>query len=250
MPPFATMHAIRPYGTIITAYRHLLVTVDAGGGWIPVMCRCALLLLTLVAIGCDKPKGEGRYAVTTTTTRPTTSDDARGTATTLPATRPLASSLFIGEKMVAFPRARLLLQETQPQVTLLLFSDDPRNALDADYAGNRYYLQIQLDIDDIANLASTDWHFKAASMDRDDSPNGVFLEGDKQHLQPYDVTIVFAQVGPQIGMTIDGQFLAFMNRPAEAGPPRAVLVQGSLLAELETPRKLRKTDLRGETGRR
>jgi len=200
-----------------------------------------LLLVSLLA-ACDKPKGQARYAVTTTTTRPAASGDPSAAPAALPTSRPVSSTLLIGDKVVTFPRARVLLQDTQPEVALLLFSDDPREALDPNYAGNRYYLQIKLDIDDIGNLAAADWHFKAASMERADSPNGIFLDGDRQQLQPYDVSIVFNQVGPQIGVTLSGQFLLLQNRASEAAPPRTVFVQGALLVELETPRKLRKAE--------
>jgi len=49
-------------------------------------------------------------------------------------------------------------------------------------------------------------------------------------------------VGPQIGVTLSGQFLLLQNRASEAAPPRTVFVQGALLVELETPRKLRKAE--------
>ena len=182
----------------------------------------------LIVAACDKPQSPHATGVTTTTTRPAVEP---GEAATRPTTRPATSVLAIRNQPVTFPATRLVLQQKEPNLTLLLFSDDPENAIKADYDGNRYYLEIELDIDDVAHLTAADWHYKAASIDRADSPNGIFLDGDKKHLQPYDVNIVFTGVGNQITATITGTFLLFQGR--EPGPPQTVLVQGVLSAELE-----------------
>ena len=187
---------------------------------------CAATLLVTGA--CDKPQQQGR-GVATTTTRPA---DNAVDSTPLPASRPTTSTLVIRNQPVTFPPARLVLQEREPNLTLLLFSDDPEAAIKADYAGNRYYLEIELDINDVAHLTAADWHYKAVSIERIDSPNGIFLEGDRRQLQPYDVNIVFTGSGPkQITATITGTFLLFQGR--EQSAPQSVLVQGVLSAELE-----------------
>jgi len=199
-----------------------------------------VLVGAMVLSGCRKSKGKPPYAVTTTTTRQAAegAEEPPGVvAATQAATRPASSSLMIGERLLTFPRARLFVQDRGPSLVLLLVSDDPRDALSATYSGNRYYLEIKLDIDDVANLATTDWYYKAGSMDRADSPNGIFLEGDRKQLQPHDVSIIFNRAGSQMAMAVSGQFLLFHTRPEEAAPPQAVLVQGTLVAELETPRR-------------
>lgn len=198
-----------------------------GGHWIRVsMVACALLLPW---VGCDKPQSQVQ-GVAKTTTRPA-GGDAGAAATTLPTSRPTTSTLVIRNQPVTFPAARLVLQDREPSLTLLLFSDDPEAAIKPDYAGNRYYLEIELEINDVAHLTAADWHYKAGTIERADSPNGIFLDGDRKHLQPYDVSIVFTGTGKQITATMTGTFLLFQGR--EQSPPQTVLVQGALMAELE-----------------
>jgi hypothetical protein len=200
--------------------------------WMSVSALAGLSLLVLLAGACDKPQSGQTRGVTTTTTRPAGGGEAiDAVPATLPATRPATSTLVIRNQPVTFPPARLVLQQREPNVTLLLFSDDPETAIKADYAGNRYYLEIELDINDASHLAAADWHYKAGSIERADSPNGIFLEGDRQHLQPYDVNIVFTGVESRIMATMTGTFLLFHGREQRA--PQLVLVQGALSAELE-----------------
>jgi hypothetical protein len=199
------------------------------------------LVAGLMLLGCNKPKAEPFRAMTTTTTRPATTDEASPPAA--PTTAPVTSQLQIGNQTISFPRARLMLMQSQPDLALLLFSDDPRDALKADYSGNRYYFEIQLDIDDVARIAAADWHFKAPSIERADSPTGIFLDGDRKQLQPYDVDIVFGRMGSQITLTLSGQFLMFQNRD-QVIIPRSVSVQGVLVADLETRDHPKKSDLR------
>jgi hypothetical protein len=201
-----------------------------GGHWIRVGIVACLLLPW---VGCDKPQSPQQRGVAKTTTRPAGADAATSDAgpTTLPTSRPATSVLVIRNQPVTFPPARLVLQQREPNLTLLLFSDDPEAAIKADYAGNRYYLEIELDINEVAHLTAADWYYKAATIERADTPNGIFLEGDRKHLQPYDVNIVFTGSGQQITATITGTFLLFQGR--EQSPPQTVLVQGALTAELE-----------------
>ncbi|MGE5612494.1 MAG: hypothetical protein ACM359_24815 [Bacillota bacterium] len=200
-----------------------------------------LLMAGLLLLGCNKPKAGSFRAMTTTTTRPATTDQA--SPSVAPTTAPVISQLQIGDQVISFPRARLMLMQSQPDLALLLFSDDPRDALAADYSGNRYYFEIQLDIDDVARLAAADWHFKAPSIERADSPTGIFLDGDRKQLQPYDVDIVFGRAGSQITLSLSGQFLMFQARDHIA-IPRTVPVQGVLVADLETRDRPKKADLR------
>ena len=196
------------------------------GRWMCLGIAC--LITCLIGAGCDKPESQQSRGVAKTTTRPAVEPGK----TTLPTTtRPATSVLAIRNQPVTFPPTRLVLQQKEPSLTLLLFSDDPETAIKADYEGNRYYLEIELDIEDVAHLTAADWHYRAASIERADSPNGIFLDGDRKHLQPYDVNIVFTGVGSQITATITGTFLLFQGR--EPSPPQSVLVQGVLSAELE-----------------
>src|SRR3954463_11442506 len=178
--------------------------------------------------GCEKPKPA---AQTTTTVRQHSAIDV-GPATR-PATRPTISQILIDGREVSFPPARMVLQQAQPTVDLLLFSDDPPNALSATYTGNRYYFDLKLEIDDLEKLAASDMHWKAASIERADAPDGIFLDGDKKSLQPYDLQVVFnQQAGKWYSIDLAGEFLLFGEKD-DAAPPKRVLVRGTLLAELE-----------------
>lgn len=199
-----------------------------------------ILLLMVAASACDRPKpaakGQG-----TTTVRPHSVIDTN--PSTLAASRPVVSKIFIDGKEYTFPAARLVLQQAEPAVDVLLFSDDPPDALSTTYAGNRYYFELKLDIDDLSKLAASDMQWKAASIERADAPDGVFLDGDKRMLQPYDLRVAFSQTGKVYTIEIGGQFLLFQNKD-EATAPKTVFVRGILMAELEKKNKKRDSTTR------
>lgn len=194
----------------------------------------------IALIGCDRPKPQAK-GESTTTVRPHHVIDTN--PSTLPATRPTTSKIFIDGKEFTFPAARLVLQQSEPTVDLLLFSDDPPDALSATYAGHRYYFEMKLEIDDLAKLAASDMHWKAASIERVDMPDGIFLDGDKRMLQPYDLRIAFSQTGTIYTIEIGGDFLLFQTKE-EATAPKTVHVRGILLAELEKKNKKRDSTTR------
>ena len=194
-----------------------------------------MLMLVVALSACDRPKGQQK-GESTTTVRPYSVIDP--TPATLPSTRPTVSKIMIDGREFTFPTARLVLQQSEPAVDLLLFSDDPPDALSATYAGNRYYFELKLDIDDLEKLAASDMHWKAASIERADAPDGIFLDGDKRMLQPYDIRVTFNQTGRVYTIEIGGQFLLFQNKE-EATAPKMVLVRGTLMAELEKINKRR-----------
>ncbi len=191
------------------------------------LCRSALaLLLGLLALGCDKPQ----QANIVTTNPRDTSDQA--TPNTLPARGPAESVMLIDGKPMKFPPARLLLQQAEPTVDLLLVSDDKADVLHPRWNGNRFYLPLHgIDVP-LNMLASHEVRSRAPSMDRRDIPDGIFLDGDKRHLQPCDVRILFAQNGEDMVLHIEGQFIQFYTRE-QLAPPRLVTVSATLAAELE-----------------
>ncbi len=193
------------------------------------------LVLVMMLCGCDRPKPAAK-GESTTTVRPHYVIDTN--PSTLPATRPVVSKIFIDGREFVFPAARLVLQQAEPSVDLLLFSDDPPDALSTTYAGNRYYFELKLDIDDLEKLAASDMHWKAASIERADAPDGVFLDGDKRMLQPYNLRVAFSQTGKVYTIEIGGEFLMF-NSKEEATAPKTVQVRGILMAELEKKNKKR-----------
>ena len=184
-------------------------------------------LASLCMVGCDR-REQAKSSVTTTI-RP--GDGAKVEPTTSPATRPAVSVLQIGDEFKEFPKARLVLRQTAPTIGLILFSDDPREAILPGYRGNRYYLEIDLNITDLAQLATADWTYRAASMERVETLNGIFLDGDHRHLQPYEVNIAFSARGSEVVMMLAGQFTQYHQR--DAAPPTPVMVRGMVAVELE-----------------
>lgn len=189
---------------------------------------CSILLIPALA-ACDRGDSKPPRAITTTTVRIETPSTLPATA---PATRPTSSVLVIDGKEYKFPAARLHLVQQQPQVELLLFSDDPAEALKPHYDGNRYYFAIKLDIDNLTHLAHTDYRAKALSMERTDSPYGIFLDGDRYLLQPYEWRVEFVDNGAGFNIGLQGQFIRFDLR--DDGPiGKMVQVFGVLPVELE-----------------
>ena len=114
---------------------------------------CVIMLAAAMA-ACDKPPPAPQAA----TTLP-----AKAQATSAaPATRP-ASLININGVATVFPPARMRLEHDGEHLVALLFSDDPREALKNNYTGNSFYLRMQLDIGDAAELAQTEWRFQAPS---------------------------------------------------------------------------------------
>jgi hypothetical protein len=101
----------------------------------------------------------------------------------------------INGHLTTFPAARLRVESDGQNLVALLYSNDPREALKSNYAGNSFYLRMVLEIDDVAKLNDARWSYTAPSSgagDREaDSPYGIFLGGRKIALQPFDVKARF-----------------------------------------------------------
>src|SRR5687767_441155 len=122
-----------------------------------------------------------------------------------PTSRPTMSTLSIGGTEYKFPAARLVVQHTDPELSLLLFSDEPRAALAKDYAGNRYHLELNLAVPDLATFTSAEYTQKAASMAIVESPFGIFIDGDKRQLQPHDIRVLVLKQGEDVTLHLQGQ---------------------------------------------
>lgn len=201
--------------------------------------RAALLLIAAVTgtvvAGCDRgsddaPPG-GSDPASVATTAPVSPRNGAG-ATTVPATSPAttqaaAESLInIDGNLVLFPAAKMRIDESDGKTIVRLFSDDPKGAaLDANYEGNSFYLQIELDepLDggDVNNLDGVQLTYRALSSERDDSPYGIFLEGRRWILQPADVHIAFEGTGSPVNVRLAGTFLMFDSNDDTAKPHRA-----------------------------
>lgn len=174
------------------------------------LTRCGVALALLG--GCDRPEIPPDRAAT-------------APAATSPATVTAPATLTIAGQTLQFPPVRLVMQQTEPTVELLLFTEDEAAAGEV----NRIYLRLPLEIRDLAELPGTEWTWRASTTDEDDELEGIFLCGDSRHLRPYNVTIVFARQAGQTVLRVDGEFVIH----EQGRNPRIVSVHGSLSAMLD-----------------
>lgn len=201
-------------------------------------CKRQLIIvgvaLTMV-VGCDSRQGGVVKAnpQTAPTTLPATTQPDAFAAATEPATTQPASQLSIDGLSYPFPAARLRVTKQGRRVVARLYSNDPKAALSDDYKGNSY--DLVMDLDDISEpqqVYTSVWQFKARSREYTDSSHGIFLEGIRYQLEPYNVTAHFLGDMLLVRVDLDGEFMQFDQVDASA-TPRSVFVKGSLLAPVE-----------------
>lgn len=134
-----------------------------------------------------------------------------------------------------FPPARLIASAEESAVELRLFSDDPKEAINKNWVGDRYYFQFNPQSADAANLTKLDnatWRATASYDETEESQNGVFLRGDRYHLEPVDVLIRVEGDAPQVRVMVNGVFKRF-----DASDPAAKAaffeVSGILMPKVE-----------------
>ncbi len=166
--------------------------------------------------GCDRTDSASPTAATTRRAVPTTQ-----------------SMLMIDGKPVQLGPARMQAWLEQNICLLLTTAEEKDHS-----TGSTLYLRMTLEIDDLQTLDGAQWNFKADNLERAETPNGIFLEGDQQLLQPLDVTVKFtvqrdAQSSGQdmVTATFDGQFGLFASIDSET-VDRTVEVTGTLTALL------------------
>jgi hypothetical protein len=185
--------------------------------------------LAIIVAGCD------RNAVTPSPVAPPAAQTSEVPATMpsadvadAPDTQPTGTILAVDGRLYPFPRGMLRLRTSDGKVSALLYTDDPAQAIKDDYAGNSFYLPMNLDIASADEIGTAHWVFHADSSDRDDSPNGIFLHGHSIQLQPVDVDVQFSGGASAPTMDIRGRFLETHERPEDNGAtPQFVVVLGS-----------------------
>lgn len=189
-----------------------------------------LFFCIVMAMGCERksaPRGGSQTtAATQSSTLPAT------IPATQPSTEPSASLMVIDERIYSFPPARLRVRQKRAgdPVVAVLFSDDPKNAIDDNYTGNSYYMEMMLDVAGPDELGQAIWTYKSPSSARMNSTNGIFLNGIRTQLQPLEVRVEFEPRGNEMGVILQGHFLLF-----DAGDPnigRMVRVSADLTAEI------------------
>jgi hypothetical protein len=135
-----------------------------------------------------------------------------------------------------FPPARLrLVAKGDEPVTALLFSDDPKEAINKDWAGDRFYLQFPLQhVSDVQKVDGAEWWFQASASEREESANGIFMKGDRYHFEPFNVRVRLEGKPATGGLSIQiaGQFFQYDTANPNT-PPRLVNVRGILLPKVE-----------------
>lgn len=133
----------------------------------------------------------------------------------------------------AFPPARLMLTDKKDGPVLArLFSDDPEEALSPKWTGDRYYIEMPLHADSVAQLDGEVWAVTASNGDLPETTNGVYLKGDRYHLVPVDVQVAFEGQAPRVRVRLAGRFLQTDSNDPTA-PPKSVFVQGVLMPRVE-----------------
>lgn len=149
--------------------------------------------------------------------------------------------LVIDGQPMEFPPAKLILETRDGRTVALLMSDDPREAINDDYTGNSYYLEVAFD-EEIDTLRDRVWHYQARSTERVESLNGFFLNGNRFELQPYELKIHFEHNPPHPAtgaggdvVWISGTCYEYATRVVGQGlehagpaPPRLVPVTGRI----------------------
>ncbi|HEY1922129.1 MAG TPA: hypothetical protein VGG44_05135 [Tepidisphaeraceae bacterium] len=168
---------------------------------------CSLALI----VGCAKTD-DSAAAGNGAATQPAAgvNESQQAAAVESPATAPAASVLTIGQSQQSFPAACLRLTSKNGKVTARLYSDDPRDVLTGKTTVNSFDLVMTLPgISDPADIAKATWVNPSASMDRQDSPYGIFLNHQQDVLQPMEVTVKFQGVAPRVKVLLQGSFALF-----------------------------------------
>ncbi|HTW94101.1 MAG TPA: hypothetical protein VMD30_04855 [Tepidisphaeraceae bacterium] len=142
-------------------------------------------------------------------------------ASTGPQTKPAQQaplvSLMVGNRQYWFPPALLRLSDVDGKIDARLTTDDPKEALEPNYVGNSFDLEMPNIADDQAwqETGQGVWtcvsQGSLAQSDSDDSPHGIFLQGQARRLYPKTATVEFSGHGSHVTVEVRGQFLLYEN---------------------------------------
>ena len=138
--------------------------------------------------------------------------------------------MLVDQERVEFPAAKVRIQQSDGQVNAMLYSDDPKDALDDKYRGNSFYFDMPLNVTETTFDEAT-WLHRSEGSGRADTPFGLFLDGHRSQLQPQDVKVRFTPaVNGLMKVELSGTFLLVDTRD-DAAPTRVVPVAGWFLAQ-------------------
>lgn len=200
--------------------------------WIAIGACCLA-----IGWGCDRQKAQTASApaaaVAAPTTAPLTSVAVSPAATSQPEDSQdnvvPTSIMMIDQRRYEFPQAMLRIHQGGGHVVAMLYSDDPKDALDDSYRGNGFYFQLPLDVPD-PKFDDAVWMNQAQSSDRVETPYGIFLDGHRRQLQPLEVRIRLRRMdAASMRVEITGTFLS-VDPQDEAAATQVVPVAAWLLA--------------------
>src|SRR4051794_29023465 len=176
------------------------------------MRRLPLIALVALLVGCDRAQTAGPATQPAGTAQASAARIASANSpTTAPAER-APSVVLIDQKTYTFPPAILQVRNRDGQLSAVLMSDDPKDAIDDSYHGNSFYLEMPLEITEVKDLPTYIYRFVSPSSDRTDSPNGIFLDGNRLQLQPQQIQVKFDGDESTMTLMVSGYFLQFETR--------------------------------------
>lgn len=205
----------------------------------------AIVVVALgLALGCDDrnkankptpaPAGSRSLPMTAPSTQPVSDATTTQPVAEAPATQPAFSQLIIDGKPYTFPEAKVRVTQSNGHIVARLYTNDPKAALSDDYQGNHFDLQLRLDdIQVPQQVYMATWQYQAQSREYNDTPYGIFLQGMRYQLQPFQASARFLGTMMQVHIDLEGQFLLFDDADKSGGGPKTVYVTGSLLAGVE-----------------
>jgi hypothetical protein len=182
---------------------------------------CSLVLI----VGCAKTEDGPEAAKSAPSTQPAAVVTSVATiaASTAPA-EPTASMMMINGVAQWFPPARLRLTISGGKVVARLYSDDPKGVLTGKETVNSYDIMMVLpNVSDPAEISKTAWIDHSSSMDKQDTPYGIFLNSQQDILQPMNVTVRFEGQAPQMNVVVRGTFSLFHISEQTPNPAPAMV---------------------------
>jgi hypothetical protein len=166
---------------------------------------CSLVLI----VGCAKTEDGPAEVKNTPATQPAATDANASARTPDRTVEPMASMMRIDQTVDLFPPARLRLTTVDGKVVARLYSDDPKDVLTGKASVNSYDLMMTLpDISDPADISKAVWTC-SASIEKQDSAYGIFLNEQQDVLHPMSVTVRFAKNDSRVRVAVQGTFSRF-----------------------------------------
>lgn len=180
-----------------------------------IVLGCALMLLGGAAAGCGKNQSTSTNN-NSSPPPPVAQVPATQPLVATPTTAPEPAFIAVDQRRYEFPPAKIVWEAKDGHGMATLYSDDPRSALDNKYAGNSFYLQMDMELPDAKSpdgksMDGARWTYRAPSSERSESPTGIYIEGQHWQLQPVDVQGQLEQTGGAVTAYLGGTFLMFDN---------------------------------------